>query len=337
MLRLKRLEIFLLGILLLLGVPLLLSCSKEKGAATKIKIGFLVKQAEEPWFQIEWKFAGQAARDLNFELIKIGVPDGEKALAAIDNLAANGAKGFVICTPEARLGPAIKAKAESYGLKFMAVDDQFVGADGAFMSDVPYLGLAPRKIGERAGRELYAEMQRRNWPLASTAVCASTFEELHTAKERTEGAIAALIAAGFPSDKIYKAPNKTTDIPGSFDATNILLTQHPEVKYWLVLGMNDNAVLGAIRALEGRGFDASNVIGIGINGTECRAEFEKNTPTGFFGSILLSPKRHGYDTAAMIYKWIAEGVVPPSETRIEEGVLLTRENFREVLLEHGIL
>ena len=328
----------LLPTILLFCVGFFFSCSKEqKGGVSKIKIGFLVKQPEEPWFQIEWKFAEQAARDLNFELIKIGAPDGEKVLAAIDNLAANGAKGFVICTPEVRLGPAIKAKAESYGLKFMAVDDQFVGADGAFMSDVPYLGLAPRKIGEMAGRELHAEMLRRNWSLEGTAVCASTFEELHTAKERTEGAIAALVAAGFPSDKIYKAPNKTTDIPGSFDATNVLLTQHPEVERWLVLGMNDSAVLGAIRAMEGRGFAASDVIGIGINGTECRAEFEKSTPTGFFGSILLSPKRHGYGTAAMIYKWIVEGATPPLETRIEEGVLLTRENFKTVLQEHGLL
>ena len=29
-------------------------------AADEIKIGFLVKQAEEPWFQDEWKFAEQA-------------------------------------------------------------------------------------------------------------------------------------------------------------------------------------------------------------------------------------------------------------------------------------
>jgi len=323
--------------LLLLSVSLMLACAKEElETNAKIKIGFLVKQPEEPWFQAEWKFAELAARDFNFDLIKIGATDGEKTLAALDNLAANGAKGFVICTPEVRLGPAIKAKAESYGMKFMAVDDQFVGAEGAFMSEVHYLGLSPRKIGEMAGRKLYEEMQRRNWPVTEVAVCASTFEELHTAKERTEGAISALIDAGFPADKIYKAANKTTDIPGSFDATNILLTQHPEVKRWLVLGMNDNAVLGAIRALEGRGFEASNVLGIGINGTDCRAEFEKSTATGFFGSILLSPKRHGYDTAAMIYKWIAEGVAPPLETRIEEGVLLTRENFREILREHGI-
>ena len=33
-----------------------------RAQAGAIKIGFLVKQPEEPWFQLEWKFADQAAR-----------------------------------------------------------------------------------------------------------------------------------------------------------------------------------------------------------------------------------------------------------------------------------
>ena len=34
-------------------------------------------------------------------------------------------------------------------------------------------------------------------------------------------------------------------------------------------------------------------------------------PTGFFASILLAPKRHGYETAEMLYKWVKDGVEPP--------------------------
>jgi L-arabinose transport system substrate-binding protein len=32
-------------------------------AAPAIKIGFLVKQPEEPWFQLEWKFADRPRRN----------------------------------------------------------------------------------------------------------------------------------------------------------------------------------------------------------------------------------------------------------------------------------
>ena len=316
-------------------------CSKPNGdagagaPAGAIKIGFYVKQPEEPWFQLEWKFAEQAAKDLGFTLVKTGGNDGEKALAAIDTFTAGGAQGFVICTPDTKLGPAIVNKARAAKLKVIAVDDRFLGPDGQPMTSVHYLGISARKIGEDVGRLLAEEMKKRGFKPEETAVCAVTFDELATAKERTDGAAAALMAAGFPADRIFRAPMRTPDIPGSLDATNTLLTQQPRVKRWLVCGTNDNAVLGAIRALEGRGFAPESCVGIGINGTDCIVELEKPSPTSFYGSMLLSAKEHGYKTSEMLYRWIKDGVEPPLDTRTV-GTLITRENFRQVLKEQGI-
>src|SRR5437667_7035785 len=109
-----------LGIVLLC---LLSGCGKQPAndksstGNRSVKLGFIVKQPEEPWFQLEWKFAEEAARKDDFELVKIGATDGEKVLGAIDNLAANGAGGFVICTPDTRLGPAIMARAKNHNVK----------------------------------------------------------------------------------------------------------------------------------------------------------------------------------------------------------------------------
>ena len=171
-----------------------------------VKIGFLVKQPEEPWFQNEWKGAGNAGKKFGFDVIKLGVPDGEKVMTAIDSLVANGAQGFVICTPDVRLGPAIMARAKLKGLKVITVDDRFVTAAGTFMPEVPYLGMSASKIGTSQGEALFAEMKKRQWPEAETAVCVVTFEELDTARERTDAASAALKAAGFPADRIFKTP-----------------------------------------------------------------------------------------------------------------------------------
>jgi L-arabinose transport system substrate-binding protein len=311
--------------------------SSAAPATPDIKLGFIVKQPEEPWFQTEWKFAQKAADENHFELIKIGATDGEKVLAAIDNLAAQGAQGFVICTPDVRLGPAIVAKAQQANMKVITVDDQFIGSDGNIMADVHHLGMSPGDIGRQAGGIDLAEMKKRGWDVADTAVCVSSFEELDTAKQRTDGAKAALIEGGFPKDKIYNAPNKTTDLPGSFDAVNICLTQHPEVKHWIILGMNDSAVLGAVRATEGRGLAAKDVIGVGINGTDCHSEFQKDAPTGFFGSLLLSPNKHGHDTAMLLYHWVKDGVEPPKLTFIKSATLINRNNWQEELKKQGML
>ena len=332
-----------LALLLLAPLALLTGCGKKTAdsaatpaAPAKIKIGFLVKQPEEPWFQYEWKGADKAAAQYGFQLIKIGVPDGEKTLAAIDSLAANGAQGFVICTPDVRLGPAIYAKAKAAGLKVITVDDRFVGADGKFLEEVPYLGMSATKIGQLSGRTIAEEMKRRGWSATDTAACIVTFEELDTARERTDGIISALKEAGFPTDRIYKAAQKTTDIPGSFDAANALLAQKTGVKHWLVAGMNDTAALGAVRATEGNGFKAADVIGVGINGTDCLDELRKPAPTGFYGSIYASAPTEGFKTAEMVYLWVKENKQPAADTRVD-GQPITRENFEKLLKAEGIL
>ena len=172
----------------LVGVTLLAS-------AAPIKIGFLVKQPEEPWFQLEWKFADQAAKELGFTLVKIGATDGEKVLSAIDNLAAGGAQGFIICTPDTRLGPGIVAKANGANLKVIAVDDQFLGANGKALTNVPYLGMSASKIGHAAGDGIAGEMKTRGWAASEVGVCVITFDQLDTIKQRTDGAVEALTAA----------------------------------------------------------------------------------------------------------------------------------------------
>jgi len=310
-------------------------CKSKKQQQQKIRIGFLVKRPEEAWFQNEWKFAQKCADDYGFELIKIGTPDGEKVLSAIDNLAAQGCQGFVVCTPDVHLGPAIVARANSYEMKVYTVDDQFVGPDGNFM-DVPYLGCNALAIGRLVGKSLYEEFQRRQWRIEESAACCVTFDELDTAKQRTDGATEALVESGFPADKIYRVPEKTTDVPGAFDAANTVITQHPEVKKWLVFSINDEGVMGSVRALEGRGFDENSIIGVGIGGSTCLVEFEKEKPTGFFATALISPFRHGYETTENLYKWLKYGIEPPKIIRTD-AVIINRKNYKQGLKEQGLM
>lgn len=315
------------------GVAAIMSHS---AIAANMKIGFLVKQPEEPWFQTEWRFADKAGKDLGFDVIKIAVPDGEKTLNAIDSLAANGAKGFVICTPDPKLGSAIVAKAKSYNMKVMAVDDQFVDAQGKPMVNVPIVMMAATQLGQRAGQEEWKEMTRRGWKVADTAVMDITANELDTARRRTSGATDALKAAGMPASQIYDTPTKSNDIPGAFDAGNSMLVQHPAVKHWLIVGMNDNTVLGGVRATEGQGFKAPDVIGVGINGVDAVNELSKAKQTGFYGSLLPSPDVHGYKSTQMMYNWLTKGVEPPKFTEVTDVVLITRDNFKTELQKKGL-
>ncbi|WP_266160681.1 arabinose ABC transporter substrate-binding protein [Dyella silvatica] len=305
-------------------------------AADPVKIGFLVKQPEEPWFQDEWKFAAMAAKDKGFELVKIGTPSGDQVLTAIDNLSAQHAQGFIICAPDVKLGAAIAAKARIGNLKLMSVDDRLVDGAGKPIESVPHMGISASKIGEQVGSAIADEIKQRGWKLADVGAISISYDQLPTAKDRTSGATAALLAAGFPAANIINAPQAKTDTENAFNAANVAITQHPNFKHWVAYGLNDEAVLGAVRAAESRGFRTADMIGVGIGGSNsAKNEFAKAQPTGFFGTVLISPKRHGYETSVNMYEWIKDGKQPPALT-YTTGKLMTRQNAAAVRADMGL-
>jgi len=305
-------------------------------AAEPVKIGFLVKQAEEPWFQDEWRFAEQAAKEKGFTLVKIGIPNGEKMMAAIDNLAAQKVGGFVICAPDVKLGVAVARAAKRLNLKVMSVDDQLVDGAGKPIESIPHMGISAYEIGKQVGQGLAEEIKARGWPLAEVGALRMAFDQLPTARERTQGALDALKAAGLPVANLIDAPQAKTDTESSFNAANIAFTKNAKFKRWVAFGMNDEAVLGAVRAAEGRGIKQDAMLGIGIGGSQTALnEFSKPTPTAFFGTVLISPKRHGYETALNVYKWVTENQAPAALT-LTSGTLMTRKNQVEVRKQMGL-
>jgi L-arabinose transport system substrate-binding protein len=304
--------------------------------AADVKIGFLVKQPEEPWFQDEWKFADMAAKEKGFTLVKIGAEDGEKVQSAIDNLGAQGAQGFIICTPDVKLGPGIVAKAAANQLKMMTVDDRLVGADGNPLADVPHMGISASKIGETVGQAIVDEMKKRGWDMKNVGAIRVSYDQLPTAVDRVEGAISVLKASGFPADNIFNAPQDKTDTEAALNAATTVINKHADIKYWIAFGLNDEAVLGAVRATESANIPAANVIGVGIGGADSAInEFKKPSATGFFGTVIISPKRHGYETALDMYDWIANGKEPPKLT-LTSGSLALRTDYQDVRKSLGI-
>ncbi len=320
------------------GVAAALSASALSACATRphgLRIGFVVKMPEVQWFQDEWRFAEVAAKEYGFELIRIGATDGDRVLTAIDTLGAKGAGGFVICTPDPKLGMAIKQAALINELKVMSVDDRLVGPDGQPIAAIPHVGISALKIGGTAGEVALQEAGKRGWNLGEAGLLQLSFDSLQTAQERLKGSRDYLLGQGLTKAQVHDAPQRTTDTEGGFNAANPVLGRQSAIKKWFVMGMNDESVLGGVRACEGLGLDAADVIGVGIGGSAtAQAEFDKVKPTGFFATILLSPKAHGYETAKAMYLWIAKGVVPAPVT-YTQGFPMYRDNYKALLAEQN--
>ncbi|WP_426394991.1 arabinose ABC transporter substrate-binding protein [Ralstonia sp. R-29] len=331
--KLRRLTLSAMAAALCLGP---LAAALPAHADEPLKIGFLVKMPEQAWFINEQKAATALGQKDGFSVVNIGTPDGEKVLSAIDNLGAQGAKGFVICAPDVRLGPAISARAKKYDMKFVTVDDQLVDSSGKPLANVPHLGMSAFKIGNQVGQAITDEMKRRGWKPEEVGALRITNYELPTAKLRTDGATQTLLAGGFKKENIFDAPQKTTDDAGGFNAASPVLAQHPNIKKWVIFALNEETVLGGVRATEQLKIPAADVIGVGINGAgEAFAEFQRKEPTGFFGTIAVSSTNHGKDSAANLVNWIKGGKQPPADTQTT-GKLMTRSNWQDVRKELGI-
>ena len=299
-------------------------------AKDPIKIGFLVKMPEQPWFISEQKAAAALGKTLGFSTVDIGTPDGEKVMSAIDNLASQGVKGFVICAPDVRLGTAIWERAKKHGMTVVSVDDQLVNSAGKPIAEIPHLGMSGYQIGLQVGQTLVEEIKKRGWKMNEVGALRISSNELPTAKERTTGATDNLLKAGFPKENIFEAPQKTTDTEGGFNAAMPVLTKQSNIKKWVVFALNEDSVLGGIRATEQLKIPAENVAGVGINGAAVAwAEFQKSTPTGFVGTVAVSSTMHGSKTAEMLFNWLDKGVQPPPLT-LTSGVVATRENWKKV-------
>ncbi|SEM07986.1 L-arabinose-binding protein [Stigmatella aurantiaca] len=305
-------------------------------SAADVKIGFVVKQPEEPWFQDEWKFADVAAKEKGFTLVKIGAEDGEKALSAIDNLGAQGAQGVIICTPDVKLGPGLVARATSNQLKLMTVDDRLVNSKGKPLENVPHMGISATKIGEAVGQAIVEQIKARGWNMKDVGAIRVSYDQLPTAKDRVEGAIAVLKQNGFVASNIFDAPQSKTDTEAALNAASVVLNKNAGLKKWVAFGLNDEAVLGAVRASEAAGLKAADMVAVGIGGSDSAInEFKKPSPTGFYGSIIISPKRHGYETALNMYNWVTTNK-EPEKLILTSGKLATRESYQAVRKELGL-
>jgi L-arabinose transport system substrate-binding protein len=221
-------------------------------------------------------------------------------------------------------------------MKVVTVDDQLVDAQGKPLEGVPHLGMSGYKIGQQVGQTIIDEMKKRGWNMADVRALRITSNELPTARERVKGASDVLTQNGFPENQIFDAPQRTTDTEGGFNAASPILAQHSDAKYWVIFALNEESVLGGVRATEQLHIPSENVIGVGINGaSEAFAEFSKDRPTGFFATVAVSSTFHGRDTATNLYKWIKEGKAPPPLTETT-GTVMYRDNWQQVKQQLGL-
>ena len=129
--------------------------------ADDVKMGYINKMGEHPWFVSEVAGAKAEAGKLGVNLMTQDVQfDANLALTTFDTMVGEGVKAIAIVVPDKALGPVVAEKAQKAGIRLIAVDDDIYTSDKKM---VAYVGMNAETIGRQVGAELARIYKAQGW------------------------------------------------------------------------------------------------------------------------------------------------------------------------------
>lgn len=255
--------------------------------ADDIKIGYINKMGDHPWFVAEVEGAKKAAEAAGAQLVAQDVQfNADMAITAVDTMIGDGVKGIAIVVPDRGIGPVVAERAAKAGVKLVAVDDDIYHQDG---TKVPFVGLDSYNIGLAVGRELARLYKESGWKPGSVKLASVEDRKADTCMQRNKGAEDAFLEANpdFKREDIARVSYDNTMV-NSIDVMTTTLTANPQIENWIFYSCNDDGVLGAARALENSGYPASAGIGVGIDGSRACDAFGNGRASAFKGTMWFN-------------------------------------------------
>lgn len=299
------------------------------GAATAddIRIGYINKMGDHPWFVAEVDGARAAAEAAGASFTAQDVQfNADLTITALDTMIGDGVDGIAIVVPDRGIGPVVAARAAEAGIKLVAVDDDIYHQDG---TKVPFVGLDSYNIGQAVGVELARQFELAGWSADSVMLASIEDRKADTCMQRNQGAEDAFLEAvpGISADQVVRVAYDNTMV-NSIDVMTTTLTANPQVQHWVFYSCNDDGVLGAARAMENSGYSADQGIGIGIDGSRACDAFGNGRASSFRGTMWFNAANHGKDAVNLLIDAIQNGTEMPENT-YSQPELVNLENFAD--------
>lgn len=305
---------------------LALAAAGQAANADDIKMGYINKMGEHPWFVSEVGGAKAEAGKLGVNLMTQDVQfDANLALTTFDTMVGDGVKAIAIVVPDKALGPVVAEKAEKAGIRLIAVDDDIYTSDKKM---VPYVGMNAETIGRQVGSELAKIYKLEGWDKSNDVRIGSIEDQkADTCMRRNRGAEAAFLEAvpGFDKNNIVRIPYDN-HMESAVTAVTTTLTAHPEAKRWIFYSCNDDGVLGGVRATENQGMAPGDVIGVGIDGSWACDAFGSGRPTGFRGTMYINSAKEGAQAIDLLVASLKNNTPLPVTTYVTAD-LVSPANF----------
>lgn len=296
--------------------------------ANALSVAGIYKAGDQTWFIDEGKSSETKVTDAGgtFQYMDAQM-NPDKYLSLIDDAILKGVQGMLICTPDQQLSEATMEKANAANIPVIAVDDPLIDSEGKYLA--PWVGIDSYTIGSSAG-EWIANYAKENGmdKDEKTGVLIMTMDEVSSVVPRTDGEYEAFTKAlpDFPTSSILKA-NSDGTIEDATNSASAVITGNPQFTKWIVMGGNEESVVGAIRALESAGVDSDSAA-IGMGAYLAQNEFEQNT--ALKAAPYFSAEEVGGTAALELIDYIQNGTEIP-EKKAVDAQIVTPEDYKEIM------
>jgi len=239
--------------------------------------------------------------------------DPNLGISLVEDAISAGAVGIAITVPDQTIGPAIAQLAADAGVVLIATDDAISDADG---NPIPFVGFNGTDMGDSVGQAAAGLLIGSEWlqdDSLKVGVLSVEVQTLSVCNDRTDAEKAAVLAAGVPEENIFPVPY-TGETLSAQDAAGPVITANPDVTNWVVMGCNDEGVLGALNALATAGITSDNIIGVGLGAYEACKPCIAGQDTGFKGALFISGLDVGATAATVLYDAVVNNIEPPEAT-----------------------
>lgn len=243
--------------------------------------------------------------------------DGSVALANAESYIRRNVDYVIEFQTDANFGPVIMQKLSAEGINVTAIDIPMPGAT--------FMGANNSRSGFMGGNYI-GQSARDKWGdeavMSGYLVVGALPQSGAIPAMRTDGQIAGFMAEypDFPEDQIIKIDTKGT-LEEGFRVMSDLIGRIPEGAPIMGLAINDQSILGMLRAVEQAG-RSEEAIFVGIGADEGATMV---TEPGFLASVGYFPENYGNYLVPIALMELADVDVPPavlvSHTMVTSGTV----------------
>jgi L-arabinose transport system substrate-binding protein len=322
----RRVAVTAAGLAVALGLAACSSGKESTGTDTggkvsgKVTIAYLQKQGDQQYFIDEAEGAKAKARQLGADLKVVNLGnDTNKAVSEVQAAIAQKANGIIIVVPDPAVGPQVVQTAQAAKAALLASDDQICvnGPDPAKCAKgdlVPRVGFSGTQMGAQVGQRAGEEFKKAGWKPADTAVIAAWKQDVTVCTDRVTAAGQAFGQAAGADVKVIKVGTDNTP-PDAQSKVAAVVSGNRSYKHWIVWGCNDENVSGGVTAIQNAGYQAPDVIGVGLGAYLACKDWGSGKATGMKAALFIN----GYDVGGLAVQLMVD--------RLKSGKALPAEAF----------